>query len=968
MNKWFKIGVFVILTCFLTVISKDLKAQDTLSAFVLKSPSDSLTWGVSQLCNASRTFTWQRSYPSVPALVGYKVHFYGLNQPTAPIWTWPAQGMLTDTFATIPEDSLNVMIALLGVPIRQQSNVYWKVMAENDSTKLSRFSESDFFLGLSPVQDSLGNAVLISPIDSSSLNITRITPINLTFSWNSAFYNVVNPPAPTTYQLQFDTSSNFNNPLWFGTTTDTFLTLSRGRLDSLALSGGLLSLNQLGRFFWRVEASQCAVSGLASSVKMISFTRIDETIQPFSVLTPSFGQAIEIRENTPTSIDFRWNSASVPTSSLPIQSTLLIDSLNGNFSQPWLSISVAQGDTQIAINTAQIRQRLINSSIGFNQSSAYKWAVRASNGITQLLSGNANLIFFERKQDSISTYASLIPSDSLSLRIPQTGQLSQTFIWQPAAHSIGDTMRYRWKFWPISGNPQSPKLQLEAGNSGLQNSLIIDRATWNTMLDTAGVALNQVVEGYWAVEARAGGLNRLSDSIRYIRLERVIDSLSSFGFVAPASGSIIRVAQLANQSFRIFWSKSRSLLQYPVNYTIRIDTPGVVGSAPLFITQITNDTLLALSSAQLNALLQNIGVGIGASRMLRFSIDATAGGQFIVANGAWDIVFQRIQDSIGTFSPITPSVASTRLVGNTLPSVTFRWSKPASFPDSLRYELLFDVLSGNFSGPIFSRSSGSDTVLSITGGFLDSLLSNLNVSQGQSYNLKWAVRSSVGSLNRLSSSNTLTLRRFADSLSNFSLLNPLDSALVIVSGFPSTTFQLKWESSRSTASSPVTYFCYFDVLGGNFSNPFFSKSAGTDTAVSISYLEMANALSTIGVNPGDTGNYVWTVKAESGNLSLQAKRSNFLRLGWNFFTSTLIEPAQFQVYPNPVQDQLFIHSNFQSSWTYQVLDVEGRVRASGVLTTPEHLSSIDVHTLNAGLYLLRIQMGSSSTTLRFVKE
>lgn len=967
MKKWLRIGLFACFLCFFLGFKSEVKAQDTLSAFHLVAPSDSTLWGVSQFCQGVREFKWQTSVPSVPAVVGYSLSFYLPNQPTLPAWTWPATGTLTDTFALIPEDSINAFILRMGSSVRQTLTLSWKVIAENDSTKLKRASENQFGVTFLPEVDSLGIPILLGPADSLALNIPRINPLQLTFSWKTAFFNIVHPINPTVYQLEFDTSATFNNPIRVWTTTDTSILFNRGALDTLAINSGISRLNQQKMIYWRVVANQCGITFVNSRVSSLWITRIDEQIQSFNLITPNFGQSLIIKENTNSTLFFNWTSPISNASSLPIQTELLIDSLSGDFSQPWFRVSVPVGDTQMLMNSGIIKQRLINSGVGFNVNMPYKWAVRVNNGITQRVSGNTNLIYFERKIDSISQFATVLPFDSLRLEIPQSGSISNTFVWQPTNHSLGDTVKYKWKFWTLNSTAQSPLIQIESGLSGMQNILTLNVALWNAVLDAAGIGLNQMVEGNWAVEATAGGISKWSDSIRYLRFVRVIDSLSNFNFIAPLNGTAIQLAQLANQTVRISWNKSVSLRQHPVLYTLKMDTIGGSGNAALFTTQIQNDSVYSIGNGQLNSLLQSIGVGVGGSRLFRITIEATAGSQQKSAMTALDINFQRVQDSIGVFNLVSPSNNSTIWVGHNLPAIAFKWRKPSAFPDSLRYQILFDVPSGNFSAPIFDEFAGSDTSYTLTGGKLDSLLAGLGVLQGQSYPLKWAIQARIGNTTRLSAMFNLVLKRFSDSLSNFRLLSPADSALLIVTGTPTTTFSLTWESSKSTSTAPVTFTCYFDLLGGNFSNPFFTKSAGTDTTVSIAYQEMANALSTLGVNPGDTGNYVWTVKADSGPLTLQAEKPYFMRLGWNFFTSTSAIPFAVSVFPNPVNDWLWIKTADAGLITYRLMDAVGKMVYQGIQNFSSN-SAINLADLKPGIYFLSLYQGNQAQTIKLVKH
>lgn len=967
MNKWLSIALLTLIFSLFSARNSSVQAQDTLSAFQLISPSDSSFWGVSQQCQGVRQFRWQATIPSVPALIGYQVVFYASQPPSTPIWRWPSTPSNLDTFIQIPEDSLVALIGRLGGVNRQTTTLYWDVVAENDNTKLNRTAIQPYALSIWTDVDSLSSSRLVLPIDSALVDVPRLNATQLTFRWNSAFYSIPQSITTTNYQLLIDTSSNFSAPVAIFPTTDTTLVFDRAALDSLAQSAGIQNLNQPKLCYWKVIATRCTGVSSTSETQQFTLTRIDEQTQPFSILSPSFGQTWIIPENANPNFEFQWTSPIASTHTVPIQVHVLLDSLSGDFSQPWLSIPVTFSDTSLQLSAAILRQQLLNAWVGFNQPVSWKWAVSASYQNFRRLSGNSSLLILERKLDTLSRFSTVLPADSLILDVAASGTNQPTFVWQPSTHSLGETVRYRWKFWPLNGSPQAPLWSVESGNGGQLNRLTINQSQWNILLDSAGIAVNQSVEGYWAAEAVSGGISRMADSIRYLRVNRVIDSLSAFAFVSPASNAVVAIAQQTLHPVKVVWRKSANLINNPVSYLLELDTPGAAGNVPLWTTTILNDTIYNFSNTQLNALLQGLGTTIGNSRSMRLSLKAQSRGQERLADFVLNFQIQRVQDSIGAFAPLTPANATTQIVGNTLPAVVFRWSKPRSFPDSVRYTLLFDIPTGNFTSPIFERTLGTDTFLNFQSGQLDTLLAGLGVFQGQTYNLRWAVRARIGTQTRRSSIFSLNLTRFADTLSTFNLLDPVDSALLVLSSTPLTPINLRWSSSNSSNQTPVTYKCYWDIPGGNFSIPFFTKSAGSDTSLTITNFEMTTALLTLGAIP-DTGIYLWTVVAESGPLALQAKNSRLVRVVWNLTTSVDEMQDPIQVFPNPAIDKVNIQANLHGSWAFSFLDLAGKVWKKGVIDFDRGIGVLPISEADSGMYFLQLCKGQTCRTVKIVKH
>ena len=68
-------------------------------------------------------------------------------------------------------------------------------------------------------------------------------------------------------------------------------------------------------------------------------------------------------------------------------------------------------------------------------------------------------------------------------------------------------------------------------------------------------------------------------------------------------------------------------------------------------------------------------------------------------------------------------------------------------------------------------------------------------------------------------------------------------------------------------------------------------------------------------------------------------------------------------YPNPVHDKLNINHSFENTVKYQIIDVSGRTVAAATLE-----GAIDVTHLKSGSYLIKLNDGIKSGTIRFVKQ
>jgi hypothetical protein len=74
--------------------------------------------------------------------------------------------------------------------------------------------------------------------------------------------------------------------------------------------------------------------------------------------------------------------------------------------------------------------------------------------------------------------------------------------------------------------------------------------------------------------------------------------------------------------------------------------------------------------------------------------------------------------------------------------------------------------------------------------------------------------------------------------------------------------------------------------------------------------------------------------------------------------------AEFMIYPNPVKSMLNVRSSVNGLFSYQILDISGRILVNGQITDE---SSVDISELSDGVYFIRLMNKKHSSTLKFIK-
>ena len=102
------------------------------------------------------------------------------------------------------------------------------------------------------------------------------------------------------------------------------------------------------------------------------------------------------------------------------------------------------------------------------------------------------------------------------------------------------------------------------------------------------------------------------------------------------------------------------------------------------------------------------------------------------------------------------------------------------------------------------------------------------------------------------------------------LKTPTNGATVIlIANGGSTIFG--WEASKR---SEVSYLLAFDKTTGNFSNPVHSVNTNDKTSVSVTHAQLDEIAGKMGIEPGKSGTFKWTVFSSKDNESAKAERTH----------------------------------------------------------------------------------------------
>jgi hypothetical protein len=200
---------------------------------------------------------------------------------------------------------------------------------------------------------------------------------------------------------------------------------------------------------------------------------------------------------------------------------------------------------------------------------------------------------------------------------------------------------------------------------------------------------------------------------------------------------------------------------------------------------------------------------------------------------------------------------------------TFSWAKAESGLGSpIKYTIVFDLPTGDFSKPIWTKASDESGALNKATLTFDELKQVYGKGGNTGVvSVKWNVKAENGSPNVKMGqvANYLKLALSADGVSDFTLLKPANKSVLQIDGNLETSQLLFDWNDAVTTSGKVTYKLYLDKTDGNFSSPLLTLNADNEGKASQISMTHGQWKTILDQNKIAAGAYQWTVKAFSND-------------------------------------------------------------------------------------------------------
>jgi 2',3'-cyclic-nucleotide 2'-phosphodiesterase (5'-nucleotidase family) len=455
--------------------------------------------------------------------------------------------------------------------------------------------------------------------------------------------------------------------------------------------------------------------------------------QAFQLAGPANNTRLVTRANNSSNVNITWSRSANAT-----RYRWLLASAAGNFATPLASFNSNNNgmDTVLTLRVGQIDTLLSTLNVATGDSVNTKWTVVAYNPINDsiLASTPFDLRLVRYPELGAFTLATPATNTRLETRASNTNPINITWIRSRNA------IRYRWILTTAGGSFNPGLFSTLSNNNGVDTVLTLTVAQIDALLASLNIRVGDSVNTQWTVRSYNANNDSIVATTPFdLRLVRY-PTLSSFNLATPPTGTRLLTSPSNSSNVNIRWTRAAGANRY----RWFLDSPTGSFNPGLFNTLSNNngtDTTLTLTVAQIDALLNTLGVASGDSINTKWTVKAYNGrGDSILATTPFDLKLVRTAPPslpLSAFTLTSPP-DQTRLVtvsGDPTP-VIINWTASTN---AVRYDWIIDLETGPLTAGLIRIPTTSNSLTTLTNGAIDAQLALLGVAEGDSINTRWTV-------------------------------------------------------------------------------------------------------------------------------------------------------------------------------------------------------------------------------------
>ena len=550
---------------------------------------------------------------------------------------------------------------------------------------------------------------------------------------------------------------------------------------------------------------------------------------------------------------------------------LLLDNLNGNFSNPVFHEMVSGNEGDTVVNTTIREVDSLLNTLGYAPGDTFHaiWTIKSYHQYDTTFANNTWRITFFR-DIPLGAFSLTTPSDNSRIEAEAGNFDPFSMSW---ASSVNATS-YEVMFDYPGVNFSNPHYSLLSDNSGMDNALSLSLSDLDFHLDQMGVSSGDSVELIWRVLASNSAYELYSSETFEVKFIRKDVSPADFDLIEPVSQALLMTErENETDSFTFRWHASDKA----TNYVVVMDLPGgdIQNSPVQFVSNLDpSDTFLTMSIGDWDMMFESghFNIFMGDTIDLEWGVVAWNQGVPKLSSQIRPIQVSR-KILLGDFELLTPeNNKRVPVINNSDIELKFEWT---SSENAMNYELRFDTENGNFTNPLFSFKSdlnGMSTQANINYAILDSLLQlNVGVGNGDSVRLKWTVVSGSKQVTKFANEPYFIKFERVVKMGNFELITPTKGKVLKVKNQAGLAESFTW--SRSNFAK--TYEVVFDSLNGDFSEPILSLPSannGNELFLGVPHQTLFDLISNQAAISADSLEVKWSVKAIAPSFEILQKK------------------------------------------------------------------------------------------------
>jgi 2',3'-cyclic-nucleotide 2'-phosphodiesterase (5'-nucleotidase family) len=432
----------------------------------------------------------------------------------------------------------------------------------------------------------------------------------------------------------FTASTNYN--VWDGNTTgDTLVLRVIAAADTELDDAPATALPKDTFTFEGIPAQFCSSpsNGCTSGYQLYAIRKSDIMVKPgfFGLANPANNSVVLTSSDNASDVLINWHKSANST-----RYRWVADVLGGNYTPGIVSFPSNNNGADTALLLKNNALDALLASLGVLEGSeiTLKWTVFAYFGSDSVKASQDFNITLRRKL-ALKTFNLLSPVNNASITSEQ-GSNTQVNI----SFGDGNGSAYKWFLTTAAGSFENSLLVLSSNNNGADTNLTLTLGQIDVVLQSFGIKRGETVNLKWTVAAYLNGDTLAANQIWNINLTRG-RLLKPFTLLGPANNARVEVKKNETSQVKINWSSAGSATN---KYVWMLDLKNGSFASPLARINSdkgATDTVLTLTSGDIDALLEVNGVAEGDSIELSWTVRAYEAQDSLAAANAFGIKFVR---------------------------------------------------------------------------------------------------------------------------------------------------------------------------------------------------------------------------------------------------------------------------------------------------------------------------------------